>query len=971
MRSMPAVFRCLLCLGMGLISSSVLRADDPSPADLDHFEKKIRPLLVQHCHECHGPAGTAEGNLRLDGQSNWLKGGDTGPAIVPGKPDDSSLIKAIRYGGDIEMPPTGKLPPEVIKTFEEWVARGARAPKGEGAVVSKRVIDIDKGRDFWSYKPVTSPSPLEVKNQTWAKVPLDDFILAKLEQADLTPSPEASREVLARRLYFDLWGLPPTPEQIDAFVNDESPEAYEKLVDQLLDSKHFGERFGRHWLDIARFGESLTLRGFVLPNAWRYRDYVIGAFNRDLPYDQFVRQQLAGDLLLDEVPSGDIAEKRRRAVALTFLTLGNNNLEEQDKKQLDMDVVDEQLDVLSKAFLAQTITCARCHDHKFDPIPTKDYYALAGILRSTQLLEHENVSKWIEAPLVMSTAEAIVVEKNERLLAENEKQLAELQLRIGELKSELPEVADAKKVVAPSELPGIVVDDTQAKKVGLWQSSQSVKPYIGEGYLHDQDAAKGEKTLTFSPKLPADGKYEVRLAYTSGDNRSDAAPVTVFSADGEKTVAINMKIPPPIDGRFVSLGEFNFESAGQSFVIVSNEGAKGHVIADAVQFLQPSLPSAPKNSADNPLDVRSSDFGAKDSASLVAKRVVLDQLLKDQQLLEDHRKAFKDDIAKRPKSMAPRERKEISDCAIHIRGSVHTLGEIAPRGFLQVATTGPAPLMPTNQSGRKELADWIASKSNPLTARVYVNRIWHWLFGAGLVRSVDNFGSTGELPSHSELLDHLAAQFMKNGWSTKKLIRTIVLSKTYRQASRENDQGLTIDPENRLHWRMNRKRLEAECIRDAMLFVSDRLDECKGGPTYKPGLAADYGYAEESPFRSVYLPVFRNALPGIFEPFDFADPSMVVGARNVSTTSPQSLFMLNSALPRICAEQAAKTLLSTDPLDEARLNRAFRISLGRPPTKQERVAAEAHLEQFKDAPQLAWTSLLHAIFCSLDFRYRD
>lgn len=947
-----------IALGTGAASS----AQEPTPAEIEHFEKKIRPLLVKHCHECHGPGEKAEGNLRLDAEANWLKGGDTGPAIVPGKADESHFIKAIRYGGEIEMPPEGKLPPDVIKTFEEWVANGAPAPKVEGAAITKRVIDtevIEKGRQFWSYRPVTNPSPPSVTAETWAKNPIDDFILAKLEAAGLEPSPEASREVLVRRLYFDLWGLPPTPEQIDSFVRDESPYAYEKLIEKLLDSNHFGERFGRHWLDVARYGESLTLRGFVLPNAWRYRDYVITSFNRDLPYDDFIRQQIAGDLLMDDAPAGDIFEQRRRSIAVTFLTLGNNNLEEQDKKQLDMDVVDEQLDVLSKAFLAQTITCARCHDHKFDPIPTKDYYALAGILRNTQLLEHENVSKWIETTLPLSTDEESKRSENEKLIAKNETKLGELKREIAQLNAELGVKPKATNVVSITDLAGIIVDDTEAKKVGEWTHSTSVKPYIGDGYLHDNDALKGEKTLTFTPRLPADGKYLVRLAYTPGDNRSAEVKVTVFGADGEKELAINMKLAPTIDGCFVSLGEHRFEAAGQSFVIVANEGSKGHVIADAVQFLP--IGSAEIKSA--------AKVGAETNPS--EKQAALEALQQELVALEQTLKKQKEAISSLPKSMALRERAEITDCPIHLRGSVHTLGGIAPRGFLQVATTEGGATMPTHQSGRKELANWIASSNNPLTARVYVNRIWHWLFGVGLVRSVDNFGSTGETPSHPELLDHLAATLMSDGWSTKKLIRKIVLSSTYRQSSREIAKALSIDPENRLHWRMNRKRLEAECLRDAMLQMSGRLLEGGAGPNYPPGLAADYGYAKESLLRSVYLPVFRNALPAIFEPFDFADPSMVVGARNTSTIAPQSLYLLNNSLPRECAVAVAKQVGTSLDDDEARIDRAFRLCLGRLPTKREH---EAVIQSFKASTlskEENWTRLVHSLFCTLDFRYRD
>lgn len=954
-----------ILLTSALLCASDSQADEPTPADLEHFEKKIRPLLIKYCHECHGSSGKVEGNLRLDGEANWLKGGDTGPAIVPGKPDESEFIKAIRYGGDIEMPPTGKLPLEVIKTFEEWITKGAPAPKGEGAEIFRRIIDIEKGREFWSYRAVTNPPLPMVKGDRWPGNTIDHFILAKLESAKLQPSAEASREVLVRRLYFDLWGLPPTPEQIDAFVKDPTPIAYEKLVDQLLDSKHFGERFGRHWLDVARFGESLTLRGFVLPNAWRYRDYVIDSFYRDLPYDRFIREQIAGDLLLPEVNELDIVKRRKQAIAVTFLTLGNNNLEEQDKKQLEMDVVDEQLDVIGKAILAQTITCARCHDHKFDPIPTRDYYALAGILRNSKMLEHENVSKWIETRLPLTTAEEITLQKNKEILVQGERRLAALKREIGELKADLGLKVDPKQVAAASDFPGIVVDEAEAKKVGEWVHSTSVKPFIGSGYLHDNDALKGEKTLTFTPKLPSDGKYEVRLAYTPGENRAAMVPITIFSADGEKNVTVDMKSPPSIEGRFVSLGEYRFEAAGQSFVIVSTENTRGHVIADAVQF----LPTGTK--PERPANLAFASEGSDAAAEFASKQERLASALQSLEKLPKLLQVWKDELDALPKGMTLQESREITDCPVHLRGSVHTLGEVVPRGFLQVATSTAAARLPSNQSGRKELADWLSSSQNPLTARVYVNRVWHWLFGAGLVRSVDNFGSTGELPSHPELLDHLAAHFMSDGWSTKKLVRKIVLSQTYRQSSQERSDAFEVDPENRLIWRVNRKRLEAECLRDAMLQISGGLLEGGSGPNYPSGLAADYGYAKESLLRSVYLPVFRNALPAIYEPFDFADPSMVVGARNSSTTAPQALYLLNATLPHDCAKGAATKLHGFSSDDKICIENAFRLCLGRLPSPSELGAIIDSWDQNTGMKEEKLARVVHMLFCSLDFRYRD
>ncbi|HWB54772.1 MAG TPA: DUF1549 domain-containing protein, partial [Tepidisphaeraceae bacterium] len=548
-------------------------------ADLEFFEKQIRPLLAQHCYECHGEK-KSKGGLRLDVAAGWQRGGDSGPAVVAGKPDESLLIAAVRREG-LEMPPTGKLPDNAIRVLEEWVARGAPAPADARRPIAAnvpRTIDIAAGRQFWAYQPPRATVLPLVDDPVWSVHPVDRFIFSKLQEAELRPQLPAQRATLVRRLYFDLWGLPPEVEDLTAAENEQSPDWYERLVDRLLASPRFGERWARHWLDVVRFGESLTLRGFILPDAWRYRNYVIESFNDDRPYLQFLREQVAGDLL----PADTVADRQQQLVATTFLALGNTNLEEQDKRQLDMDVVDEQLDVIGKAFLGQTIGCARCHDHKFDPIPTRDYYALAGILRNVQTLAHENVSKWMSVNLPLAPEE-------EKKFAEFEAQIAAVETEIDKLKEQLartegPRANDAN-VAAAADLPGIVIDDAQAKIVGAWQASKSVKPYIGAGYVHDSAQGKGEKTATFAPELPKNGRYEVRLAYTAADNRAKDVPVTVFSAEGEKLIRVNMREQPPIDGRFLSLGQYRCEAAGQNFVLVANEGTTGHVVVDAVQYL--------------------------------------------------------------------------------------------------------------------------------------------------------------------------------------------------------------------------------------------------------------------------------------------------------------------------------------------------------------------------------------------------
>jgi hypothetical protein len=766
------------CLAAWLAASPTASAGAQPEEGVAFFERKIRPVLVQECYSCHSSgAKVLKGGLRLDTRAGVLAGGDSGPAVVPGKPDESLLLDALRHDG-IEMPPKGKLPVEVVADFDRWVRMGAPDPREGSLVAGTRPsgIDLAAGRRFWAYQRPRRHEIPAVSDPAWPIDPIDRFILAGLEARGLRPAPDADRTTMIRRLSFDLVGLPPTPEEIVAFVNDPAPDAYDRLVDRLLASPHFGERWGRHWLDVVRFAESLTLRGLVLENAWRYRDHVVAAFNADRPFDRFLVEQVAGDLL----PAASLDDRRRQLIATTFLTLGNTNLEEQDKSQLEMDVIDEQLDTIGKAFLAQTIGCARCHDHKFDPIPTRDYYALAGILGNTKTLEHANVSRWLEKPLPVPTEQEVVVREHEAALDDLESHLKAARAR-------------AK---------------TKVKEA-------------------DREAASLESRLK------------------------------------------GLRAAGPKRERFMTVEE------------------------------------------------------------TAARR----------------------------------------EARVLVRGNVHSPGATVPRGFLQVASDGRAPVLPDRESGRKELAAWLAGAENPLTSRVIVNRAWHWLFGAGLVRTVDNFGTTGDRPSHPELLDNLAIEFMEDGWSIKSLVRRIVRSRTYRLASVDDPRARGADPENRLLGRLNRRRLDAECLRDAILQVGGGLRLDMSGPSFPAGLAEDYGYSGETGTRrSIYVPVFRNALPEIFRVFDFADPSMVVGRRDASVVAPQALFMMNHPFLVEQAKSAARRLLAEPGLDDpGRITRAFVLALGRPPTEPERRIALASLATATDED--AWAGVFQALFASADFRY--
>ena len=938
------------------------------------FEAKIRPVLVEKCYSCHSAAAkNLRGGLLLDTKQGLLAGGDSGPAIEAGKPDESLLIQALRFEG-FEMPPSGKLPAQVIADFEHWVRIGAPDPRtGPVSTAHKKSIDIAAGKQFWSFRPIADPRPPQVKQADWPTCDIDRFVLAKLEAKKLHPAGDAERATWLRRVTFDLVGLPPTPAEIDAFVADRSAQAYETVVDRLLASPQFGERWGRHWLDVARFAESSGGgRSMVFKEAWRFRDYVIDAFNRDKPIDRFFVEQIAGDLLPHE---SDDAE-REHLTATSYLLLGANNYEEQDKRVLEMDVADEQIEAVGKGMLAMTIGCARCHDHKFDPIPTADYYALAGVFRSTNVLIHENVSKWTERTLPMTPEVEDAVEKHEAAKAALQKELADAKRLAKRL---APKTATPAGPLDPKSLPGIVVDDSQAKRVGFWKASTHKKNYIGEGYVSDDATGKGEKTITFQPEFKKAGLYDVRLAYIALPDRAEAVPVSLLTLDGEFDRKVDMRAAPPIDGRFVSLGRYRFDPSNQWFVMVSNEGTTGYVTVDCLQLVPVEEAATTTKDVAGDAPAAAEKKNSDDPATTALARV--DALEKEMKKLE----ASSPDV---PKVMAVDDAEKIEDCALCIRGNVHNRGPVVPRGVLQVATVGKPPVMPKDSSGRRELAEWVADAENPLTSRVYVNRVWHHLFGVGLVRTVDNFGTTGEAPSHPELLDHLARTFTAGGWSTKKLIREIVLSHTYRVSTAYDRQAAAVDPENRLLWRMNRRRLDAEALRDAMLAVSGKLDLRVGGPGIDDpavlkgvGTVAptEYTYNFVDVRRSVYTPAFRNRMLELFETFDFADPNSVAGKRNVSTVAPQSLFMLNAPFVMDQARSAAERTIRVEaPSEEARIEGAFRLALGRLPNSDERKAALAAMtvgvdrsEAQGEARLAAWERLYQALFGCVDFRYLE
>jgi hypothetical protein len=804
----------LACLGVGILLTAGLSqaAEAPAtPEQLAFFEKSIRPVLVKECYSCHATTATKiRGGLTLDTRDSIRKGGDTGPAIVPGDLKQSLLVQAIKHTRDeLKMPPNKKLADEVIADFEKWITMGAPDPRDVPTKVTKYEIDVEKGRTFWAFQPPKKPVPPVVKNAAWPGCDIDRFLLAGLEAKGLQPVADADPRTLVRRLYFDLTGLPPAPEEVEAFVEGYAAapqKALEVVADRLLASPHYGERWGRHWLDVARYAESSgRAANFAYPHAWRYRDYVIAAFNKDTPYDQFVREQLAGDLL----PAKDDKQKTEFLVATGFLAIGPKSLDENNPRQFQMDLADEQIDATFQAFQALTVACARCHDHKFDPIPQKDYYALAGIFRSTQTC-------YGTIRLIQSNHPSPLVS--------------------------LPKDAEATTALVPL---------STERRSGIEKQIQDVR---------DQMA-----------KLNGQGQ-DVFLRRIFMQNR--------------------------------------------------------------VTTLQSQLA------------------------------------------------LYESDGTPKPLAMGVREGRQVADSPLYARGEIRQPGSTVRRGFPQVMTTRQ-PSLGWRESGRRELADWIASTDNPLTARVMANRIWLHLIGRGLVPTPDNFGASGQPPSHPALLDHLAVSFAENGWSVKKLIRTIVLSRAYRLSSQLDTKNFEADPDNVLVWRMPKRRLEAEALRDTMLALSGRLDTTPPrGSTVARGGEGNVSFrgrggpggdpATTDTHRTVYLPVIRDGLPELFTLFDFPDPSLIIGERATTTVPAQALYLMNNPFVLRQAEGLAERLLAGDGDDDGKLTRVYQLCYARPPSGEELRSARKFLADYgKDhARRPTWAALCQAFFASAEFSHR-
>lgn len=907
-----------------LMSSQRCVADEEGIA---FFEKKIRPVLVQHCFKCHSAKTADDGaGVRLD-----RKLADVKRLIVPGDADSSLLITALRYrNSDLQMPPSGRLPLEVIADFEEWVQIGAPDPRPNIAdtpsVSESTVASVEAGRQFWAFQTVGKTPPPELDDD-WVQSPIDAFVLQKLIDAGLQPAARADRRTLIRRASFVLTGLPPSPAEVQKFVEDGRTDAFARLVDRLLASPAYGERWGRHWLDVMRYGDCNggdESRPF--PNAWHFRNYVIDNFNRDAPYDRMITEHVAGDLVDFESDA-----EYEPVVGTGFLAIGTKILTQLDAKKRIADLVDEQIDAFGRAMLGMTIACARCHDHKFDPIPTADYYALAGIFRSTTTLV--SYGKWVERP-----AHTRQSWDADRRIGHT---LPPLRDRLGRLTSQVEKALSSAKAIeleAESFARGNVIVD---------------KENYGKGIGIIGDPGSQKNFAEFDITVPESGRYVLQLRYAA----KTARPGRIL-LNGE--VARDPAITE-------ATGDWH--PAGQRWHF---EGV--HTLKDGVNTFR--LESEPLMSHIDKL--RLLQIG--DSSPLA-------KLIDEQASLTEQIAALERKIKPPLQVMAVQEG-DIADAHILVRGNAHKEGDAVARGFLRVTQTESQADLPADQSGRLQLAEWMTRPDHPLTSRVMVNRIWRWHFGRGIVATPDNFGVKGARPTHPELLDWLARRFVDSGWSIKAMHKEIMLSQTWQMGrlrrGESREDPMSVDPENTLYWQASRRRLEAEAIRDALLAVSERLNMQSGGAPLKLktiNLSADVlqqqqRYYDTSNRRTVYLPVLRTNVYDFLTLLDFANPDLPTGNRVTTTVPTQAMLMMNSPLVRDAAARIAAIVLN-DSLRHSREERIRAIYLrlySRWPTANELVIASQFLSDYHAAmdspdPQRAWSALCHTLLAGNEFVY--
>ena len=867
------------------------------------FETRVRPLLAEKCFSCH--TQTKMGGLEMVSRAALLRGGNRGPAVKPGAPERSLLIRAVRYEDEhLKMPPTEQLSVEEIRALTQWVDEGAVWPEAtpdEGSLAGGKLVITEDHRRFWAFQPVRKSRPPDGTGTA-----IDRFLHARLQKAGIEPAPPADKRTLLRRVFYDLIGLPPTPEQVDGFLADDSRQAFATVVDQLLASPLYGERWGRHWLDVARYSDDRlnSTEDELYPNAWRYRDWVIAAFNDDMPYDLFVKAQLAGDQLSQEERGSWSTEQLVAGLGLFGLS---------PKFQ------DDRIDLTGRGFLGLTVACAQCHDHKFDPIPTEDYYALLGVFNSTETQEYALAE------------DAVVADyKSKKKLADDAKEALEEFLR-----TQSVQLVDA------------LAAQTSQYLVAAWRvSGPDRAPVAATASQAHLDAETLERWIEYLNAWPKQHKLlDEWRSFSANDGPVEA--VERFANRLEERVLHVIREKKRIER------ENEIRLAGDR---------------SPMNIRRTALLALPREEFYLWNDVASPN-GRKDpkpaqSGVLYYKAKALERFLSG--IWIDHIEKSRQHIAEL-ESQVPEKYPFLHVIAdtqnpgnehVHIRGDSSNLGNEVPRRFLQILCTGEPPAF-GNGSGRLDLARAIASPDNPLTARVLVNRVWMHHFGRGLVPTPSNFGMMGERPSHPSLLDYLAGRFVEGGWSIKSLHREILLTDAYRRSSRQAGAGQQADPDNRLLWRWSRRRLDVESLRDSLLYVAGRLSERSGGP---PGSWDSSGNRR----RTVYNFVSRRRLDTRLGLFDFPNPNQTSPRRYGTNTPLQGLFFLNSKIMREQAHALAERLaVEAGDSVEKRIRRGYRLLFGRVPTARE-LALNRHFVEHADEP---WERLAQTWLSSNEFLY--
>ena len=986
-----------------------------APQDLEFFEKQVRPLLVEHCYSCHSSKSEKlKAGLYVDRRSTLLKGGDSGPAIVPHNVEESLFIEAVRYDS-YEMPPKGKLSDDKIAIFEKWISLGAPWPTEESPEeeTGREVFDLQKRKaEHWVWQPIESPEIPVVSDKKWPQDDIDHFILHRLETAELSPAEETDRNALVRRLYFDLIGLPPTPEQVNRFFNDQSPNAIERLVDELLASPHYGERWGRHWLDLVRYAES---RGHEFDedarNAYQYRDYVIRALNADVPYDLFVREQIAGDLI--ESPRLHPTEGFNESILGTgFWFLGEWVHSPVDISKDESDRFDNMIDVMSKTFLGVTVSCARCHDHKFDAISTADYYALTGFLQSScyrqvrfESLEHNHeIAEQLEV-LNAKYQQKLTTLLNDPLLTDNTTEVS---------------LITSTKDVSTEIGNDILIDYGQFAKENYLQDGFvfGLRPRKAGEYLLTENSGQPELTLALNDAAASDSfwnglesvsesptQMRDRLAKIPRSGRTLRTP-TFSVDDGIVSARVNGSgyVVACVDSHRLVAGPLHNETIQeikpeQTWVQLNLKRYTGHRIhleftpAEKAQLEVLCVVQGNDAAILKQIEQEDDRQAAEVQSQIIELNerlaepgTVSDQVADILQKWTEEKRKLKEQVQQKSHLAMAMLDGTGEDGPLLIRGSSSNPGPIVSRRFL-TAVSGDEPMNPQQGSGRLELAEQINSPTNPLTSRVIVNRIWHHLLGRGIVPTTDDFGVLGQRPTHPDLLDYLAVQFREDGQSIKKMIRRIVLSRTYQMSSQYRAEALVRDPKNLLWHYRPPKRLEGEVIRDSLLVISGRLDESMYGESIpihltsfmdgrgRPGKS---GPLDGNNRRSIYISVRRNFISPFMLAFDTPVPFSTMGSRTVSNVPAQALILMNDPLVvELTKSWAGRVCSAVSPQDEQSINAGlktfYETAFARQPSQQELEIAMKFMREQSQARNLPlnhvelWSDIAHALVNTKEF----